>query len=199
MGHLISRKASDLGQRFTRVPRARVALVAGLAVAALLGGTAVGAQASTKPSPAAVKAAAPAVSCAGDAIIDEHHGTLLYSYVPGNGNVNLYFDNSGAATYFCLEPVYASTGIVVADQLYANGTNVCLAVDSSTVSIHEASATACYDGASYTLWQLSGTSDPAYDLYKSSYNNECIYDNTQRPATYSGCDSSNQFEWLTVP
>ena len=132
-------------------------------------------------------------------IIDEHHGSPLHSFIPGNGNVNLYFDSSGAATSFCGVTVFNGAGDFIGYQFYANGTSACLALDSSTSSIHEGSATACSGAASYTLWLLGSTSNASYALYQSEYNGDCIYDNTQRPVTYSGCSSSNQFEWLTVP
>jgi hypothetical protein len=139
-------------------------------------------------------------SCSGanEAIIDEHHGSPLYSYVPGNGNVNLYFDNSGARTYFCGFAVSVG-GDFVGYQFYVKGTSVCLALDASATSIHEGSATACSGLASYTMWNLITTSNSSYYLYQSQYNGDCIYDNTQRPVTYSGCSDSNQFEWLSIP
>jgi hypothetical protein len=38
-----------------------------------------------------------------------------------------------------------------------------------------------------------------YVLYESEYNGggDCIYDDMQRPATFSGCAPANQFEWLS--
>ena len=207
---LISGKAHHSGQGLTRGPRARAALVTGLAMVALLGGAGAAAQASTT-SPAAAHivtprafatlklgtAATPAVTCSGSAIVDEHNGSPLYSFIPGGGNVNLYFDSSGAATSFC--PVDVVNSTFGGWQFYVNGTSVCLALDASTASIHEGSAKACADLANYTLWSLKPTSNSSYFLYDSAYNGDCIYDNTQRPATYAGCSASNQFEWLSFP
>jgi hypothetical protein len=198
---LISGKAHDPGQQFTRVPRARVALITGLAVIALLGGADATVQASTTPSAAAhvVTATPAAETCTANfSIVDEHHGSPLYSYIPGNGNVNLYFDSSGAATYFCRATRVNSAGDFVGYQWYVKGTSVCLALDASAKSIHEGTAAQCSEGASYTLWQLDATSS-SYFLYESEYNSSCIYDDTQRPVTYAGCNASNQFEWLSIP
>jgi hypothetical protein len=190
---LISRKARDLRERFARVPQASVAFVTVLAVVALLGGTAATAQAATT-APAA------ATCTAGEnPVVDEHHGTPLFGYVPGNGNVNLYFDNSGDATCFYTVSIYDG-GVFAGYQIYDGGpADVCLAVDASTQSIHEGSAAACMGAASYTLWTFLATSPSSqYQLFKSNYNGECIYDDTQRPATYSACAAADQFEWLTL-
>ena len=72
--------------------------------------------------------------------------------MPGNGNYNLYFDDSGSATQFC-KSLDTSTGEV---QLYnANGSEMCLALDEQTATtgiIHEATQAACAARASYTEW-----------------------------------------------
>jgi hypothetical protein len=213
---LIPGRSRRHGQRFSRASRARVALAIGLAAVALLGVTAATAQAGATPSGAvriaAVKAdttlkrgpdAGPSGNCliGFGVIVDEHHGTPLYSFVPGNGNVNLYFDNSGDGTDFC--PVSIVNGsTLVGYQFYQENTGVCLAVNASTHAIWEGSAAACTSFANYTMWTLgTGPVDPAgeYYLYKSKYNGQCIYDDTQRPVTYSACNASNQFEWLSMP
>jgi hypothetical protein len=197
----------------TRIaPRtARAGLIIGFAVLALLGGTATTSWASTQSRAAAhvallhgvtVRKAAAAVGCNYTApIFLEHHAaTPLWSFVPGGSNVNVYFDNSGAKTDFCSAPITDNSGGIVAWQFYQKNTDLCLALDSAASSIHEASATACAGLASYTVWSLVSTSDPTYFLYQSWYNGRCIYDDAQRPATFtSGCNTSNQFEWLSEP
>ena len=196
---------------------ARTALLSGLAALALLGGTATAGWASTQ-SPATAHVALPtgstvrqagsaapdaAVSCSYSApvYLEHHAATPLWSYVPGGGNVNLYFDNSGARTDFCSVALVDSSGGIVGWQFYQKNTDLCLALDASASSIHEGSATACAGQASYTVWTLVDTSDQTHFLYESWYNGQCVYDDTQRPATFTtgGCNVSNQFEWLTEP
>jgi hypothetical protein len=196
---------------------ARATLLTGLTALALLGGTTATSWASTQ-SPAAAHVALPrgvtvreagaaatdsTVSCSYSApIYLEHHATTpLWSYVPGGSNVNLYFDNSGDKTDFCSVALVDPNGGIVGWQFYQKNTDVCLALDASASSIHEGSATACSDQNSYTVWNLIVTSEETYFLYESQYNGQCIYDDTQRPATYttSGCGTSDQFEWLTQP
>jgi hypothetical protein len=142
------------------------------------------------------KGADPVVNCTGTALIDEHHGTALWAFIPGNGNNYVYFDNSGGATYFCDTELMVGN-MVVGFQFFVDGTNVCLALNSTAHAIWEGSATACGSAALYTVWNLYTTSDPNYYLYQSDYTGQpCIYDNTQRPATYATCNDANQFEWL---
>jgi hypothetical protein len=211
---LISAKANDPRRRYTRRPRARAALAAGAAAVALLGGPAAAAQASAAGHVAAVKAvvklgsgAVPSgVSCTSTGpLYDQHHGGPLFAYVPGSGNYNLYFDNTGTQTVFCLHVVYFD-GIFTGFQFYDTATGLCLALNSTPPgTIHEGSATACKNGnadyltAPYTVWDPILTSDINYYVYESYYNNECIYDDAQRPATYAACNLSNQFEWLSYP
>ena len=201
--------ANDFSQQSTRRLRARAAFATGLAAIALLGGSAA-AQASTTPSAhvAKVKTVASAKPSIGSArvvtcngaqgfFVDEHHGTPLFGYVPSNGN--LYFHPSGIATNFCPAPLFSGFNLI-GYQFYATDTSVCLALDASAHSIHLGSATACSNLASYTVWQLKTTSDSSYYLYQSNYApTQCIYDNTESPATYATCNSSNQFEWLSLP
>lgn len=179
--------------------------------AALIGGLALSVELSmTGSAGAAVPAAAGAApdatpNCA--RVIDYHNGSPLFSFVPGNGNYNLYFDNSGSATQFCKS--IDSNGYV---QLYdSNGSEMCLALDEQTATtgiIHEATATACANRASYTEWLPvaveTGPPDPANGLVYELINQftlpsghlDCLYENTQRPATYADCAYSNKFEWI---
>ncbi len=196
---------------------ARAAILTGLAALALLGGTAATGWASTQ-SPASAHVGLPrgvtvreagvaapdsTVSCSYTTpIYLEHHATTpLWSFVPGGSNVNLYFDNSGTKTDFCSIALVDSNGGIVGWQFYQKNTGLCLALNSSASSIHEGSAAACSGQASYTVWNLVVTSSETYFLYQSQYNGQCIYDDLQRPATFTtgGCATSNQFEWLTEP
>ena len=124
--------------------------------------------------------------------------------MPGNGNTNLYFDNSGTATQFCKSA--SSNGDV---QLYnSDGSEMCLALDSTAGIIKEGSATACANRASYTEWLPvaieTGPPDPANGLVYLLINQftlpsghlDCLYENTQRPAVYADCNESNKFEWI---
>lgn len=185
--------------------RIRKAVKAG---AAVIGGLALSLVLSTPGSARAAVPAAAGVSPAATPncarVIDYHNGSPLFSFVPGNGNNNLYFDNSGTATQFCKSA--ASNGQV---QLYnSNGSQMCLALDSTAGIIREATATACANRASYTEWLPipieTGPPDPANGLVYELLNeftlpnghNECMYENTQRPAVYADCIESNKFEWI---
>jgi hypothetical protein len=131
-------------------------------------------------------------------IIDYHNGTPLWSYVPGNGNYNLYFDNSGSASYFC--SVYSQGYYQMID---ANGSGMCLAVNSSTGKIYEDTASACAAGDPWTWWfpepALATYNGNAVNIFRNHYNSQCMYDNTQRPAIYNGCNPYNEFEWMVWP
>ena len=181
--------------RFQEKRGARTTLICALALMAAFGVTG-SAQAVARPSVSL------AATCT--AITDYHNGAPLFSFVPGNGNYNLYFDNSGSATTFC-----ARTDSSGNTQIY-NGDNsgMCLAVNSSAGTIHEASSVACANRASYTEWlaipnQETEEGHPVYLLLNEfTFPNGlryCIYDNTQRPAIYNTCASSNEFEWMIWP
>ncbi len=185
-----------------RIPKARrlgTALIGGLALCAVLSMTG-SAQAAAQAAARATPAATP--NCA--RVVDYHNGSPLFSFVPGNGNNNLYFDNSGTATQFCKSA--ESNGDV---QLYnSNGSEMCLALDSTAGIIREASATACANRASYTEWLPvaieTGPPDPANGLVYLLINQfllpsghlDCLYENIQRPAVYADCNESNKFEWI---
>jgi hypothetical protein len=182
--------------RIRRVLRFGTALIGGLVLLSM-----------TSSAQAAVPAAAGATpdatsNCA--RVVDYHNGSPLFSFVPGNGNYNLYFDNSGTATQFC-KSVDSNANV----QLYdSNGSEMCLALDSAAGIIHEATATACAGRAPYTEWLAipieTGTPDPAnglvYELLNEfilpSGHSDCLYENTQRPAIYDDCIYGNKFEWI---
>jgi len=195
--------------RFQKKLRARTTLICALALMAALGVTG-SAQAVVRPSASSHAASTtagndgvtPDATCA--AITDYHNGRPLFSFVPGNGNYNLYFDNSGSATAFC-----ARTDSSGNTQIYnSDNSGRCLAVNSSAGTIWEGSATACANRASYTEWlaipnEETEEGHPVYLLLNEyTFPNGlryCMYDNTQRPAIYAACSNTNEFEWMIWP
>ena len=174
-------------------PRRGAALIGALALVAMLG-SAASAQAATRPS------ASPHAAGFGCSILtDEHHGTPLWGFVPGNGNNNLYFDNSGTKTQFCEASISNGTY-----QIFVGTSGMCLAVNASNATIYAATAAACANDDTWTEWSPRTTTSASYIELASWYfvlqgKIEVIYDDTQRPATYAAYNPSNQFEWMGFP
>jgi hypothetical protein len=126
-------------------------------------------------------------------------GNSTFSYVPGSGNFNLYFDTSGNASYFCYEDIFDGLG----EMVDANNGR-CLALNSTAKDIDEDSVTACGQENSWDLWlPIEVATDGSYAVWalQNAYNDDCMYDNTQRPTVYASCasDLTDHFEWFLWP
>jgi hypothetical protein len=91
-------------------------------------------------------------------------------------------------------------------------TGECLALNSEDHDFDQDSESECNgnsdNGASWDQWKLhpegivinenEGIDGEAYEL-SNGYNGDCMYDETQTDAIYSGCTGSDHFEWFVGP
>jgi hypothetical protein len=173
---------------------------AAVIVALGVAGTAVGtAQASTtrESTPSTTPQ-----SCA------DNGGYASYLYDVGNGkwayvtssSPNLYFGSESQRTYFC---DYAYDG---SEQFWPFGTGKCLAVNSTTGDVDEDSGTSCNayggQGEPWDNWvetYVGLTQGQGTYMLSNEYSGgggDCMYDDAQEPAIYTGCTSSDHFEWF---
>ena len=184
--------------------RRKLAALGGGLVLAVAIGVPAGAQAAGRPSGtihAATVSAGPEVvnpgPCAGLYDVGNHK----YATNTRDGHINLYFAGPSAGTEYCNEQIGNSGQFEIVDTY----TNQCLAVNSSNGTVDEDNSTACFTNEdSWDRWTaISENSSSQFKwLLKNAYNGECLYDDTQEPAIYSGCKGSDGFEqfiWQALP
>jgi hypothetical protein len=121
-------------------------------------------------------------------------GNRKYATDPGGPeNSSLSFESLYYSTEYCNDQIGNSGQFEIED----SNNDHCLAVNTSNETVDEDSEAACVDSVypwdRWTATRVDSSSQIMW-LLKNAYNGECLYDDAQKLAIYSGCKSSDSFE-----
>jgi hypothetical protein len=177
--------------------RNRIITLAGAAV--VVAGLATAASAATAPA-----ALASGCSTGGQAISLYDYGlNYQQGFQEAPAPDNLFFDTAvgGGGTAYCEYKRPNGTY-----QFWAEGTGECMALNSTSGYIDLDEGSECnsnsMDGHTWDDWDLTSEGSvslgPAFEM-ANQYNADCLYDDTQPYAIYTGCKSTDHFEWFVGP